>query len=465
MKILNTFRALILLPLTLVFFSGYASSNDDLYKAIISNNVAGVKSAIAAGADVNKADANGNQPLSTAVWNKEITELLLAAKADPNKFDANNMLTGLMAAATWGEAEIINLMLKAGGKPNLANKSGYTALHNACFNSSSVPTIQALIEGGADINAKTTIGLTPFHLYLKEGKTPADKVKQIKAQAPWIEKAGVWLPEYIRDPKESNFSTPAEIISYLVSKGVNINEKIALQLTDADIMAIRVSMLGKFTGTNAARSMEKTLQKMKDKVIYTYPVLLACEKGKIDAMKVLVEKGADLEVQNTVKANPIWFAAYSGDYSVYKLIKDKSSKVHFNHKDAVGVTLLMAAAMGGNSKIVDDLIANGAEVNAGDQFNATALHYAAAYNHPEVVTTLLNKKADYDIAKKNIDGLETEGDFNLTTYGFSSWSKTTTTYKQTTPLGIAKINQEDGKKGDFSKVIASLEAAGASKMK
>ncbi len=443
----------------------FATSNDDLYKAIISNNVAGVKAAIADGADVNKNDVNGNTPLSTAVWNKEILQLLLDAKADPNKFDNNKVITGLSAAASWGEADAIKMMIKAGGNPNITNKDGYTPLHYACFNSSSVAAIQALIDGGADINAKTSIGLTPFHLYLKEGKTPADKVKQIKSQAPWIEKSGVVLPAYIKNPEEANFSTPGQIITYLVSKGVDINEKIVMQLTDADIMALRVSMLGKFTGTRASGALEKVLQKMRDKKIYSYPVLLACEKGKIDAMKVLVEKGANLDVENSVKANPMWFAAYSGDYEAYKMVKDKVKNNGVNHKDAVGVTVLMAAAMGGNSRIAEDLLASGADIDATDQFNATALHYAAAYNQPEVVTALLNKKADYDIAKKNIEGMETEGDFNMTSYGFTSYSKTITTYKQTTPLGIAKINQEDGKKGDYSKVIAALEAAGASKMK
>ncbi len=49
------------------------------------------------------------------------------------------------------------------------------------------------------------------------------------------------------------------------------------------------------------------------------------------------------------------------------------------------------------------------------------------------------------IAKKTIEGLETDGGMVVGGYSMTSWSKTTTTYKQTTPYGIAMLNQE-GKK-------------------
>lgn len=440
-----------------------AAPNDDLYKAIITNDVAGVKSAIAAGADVNQPDANGNQPLSTAVWSPEVTTVLLDAKADPNKLDKNGMLTGLFAAANWGEVPTIELLKKAGANPNVKNKDGYTALHYAAFNSASLPTIQALVDMGADPKAKTNAGLTPFMLVLKEARNPADKVKQLNGLTPFIAKLGIAMPDRVAHPTEAQFTNPAEIVAWFIDKGQDPNEKITFALSPLDIGMIAAENGKNFTGTSAAKAYGKVLDKMAKTKVVTYPILLAAEKGKIDAMIVLVDKGADLNVRSLTKSTPFWYAAYSGNLAAYKLIAEKA-KPDYDETDSVGVTALMAAAMGGNGEIAADLLAHGAKIDATDMMNATALHYAAAYNRPDVVKVLLEHHANVDIAKKNLEAMKTESDVGIAPYGFESMSRTVSTYKQTTPLGIAKVDQAAGK-GDYSEVIRLLEAAGAVRVK
>ena len=89
---------------------------------------------INAGAKANSANNKGRTALMFAAWygNKEITESLLSAGADPNIVPTDEEgRTALMAATIRGNKEIVKMLLDKGADPNLRNKEGKTALSYA----------------------------------------------------------------------------------------------------------------------------------------------------------------------------------------------------------------------------------------------------------------------------------------------------------------------------------------------
>ncbi len=92
-------------------------------------NPAVMKALIAAGADVNLADKNGNTPLITAIRNRhfEAVQLLVKAGADVNirtKYSDQNAL--MIAASVRAPQGIFECLLDAGANPALRSKDGKT---------------------------------------------------------------------------------------------------------------------------------------------------------------------------------------------------------------------------------------------------------------------------------------------------------------------------------------------------
>lgn len=82
-------------------------------------------------------------------------QILLNAGANVNhdieKDDDNNSCTALSFAIKFGHVKVIRELLKHGAKANATRKGGYTALHRA-VDGTQRGTVQALIDGGVDIN-------------------------------------------------------------------------------------------------------------------------------------------------------------------------------------------------------------------------------------------------------------------------------------------------------------------------
>lgn len=79
--------------------------------------------------------------------------------------------TPLEVAVDYGNLEVVRFMLEAGADPNVEPDDGYTCLLTAIDSSteSSILIMQALIDGGADIQQAGTNGWTPLHMAAVRG--------------------------------------------------------------------------------------------------------------------------------------------------------------------------------------------------------------------------------------------------------------------------------------------------------
>lgn len=112
---------------------------------------------------IDERDAEGQTPLYWAArrGNLPAVSLLLRAGADQNSKN-NSGRSILTAAIVSGNTECIWKILQSGCDINYRQKDGYTALHHCCRHDADISIIKAILDGGADVNAQTSLGHTPL---------------------------------------------------------------------------------------------------------------------------------------------------------------------------------------------------------------------------------------------------------------------------------------------------------------
>ncbi len=107
---------------------------------------------IQAGADVNRAQPDGTTPLMWAVYRTDydVAEALIAKKASVNTVNEFGA-TPLTEAARQSDARLVKMVLDAGAKVDSANPDGETALMMA-ISGGDVSVVQLLVNAGANVN-------------------------------------------------------------------------------------------------------------------------------------------------------------------------------------------------------------------------------------------------------------------------------------------------------------------------
>lgn len=136
-----------------------------------------VEKLVEAGADVNATNCFGYSCLHEACHRgfHEVVKLLLqSGRVDLRYVPPDELAAGspfasapcqspLAEAARCGFYKIVQQLLDAGAPKDLANRLGWTALHEACFYHR-VETVKTLLLAGADPTLRTTRGALPYHL-------------------------------------------------------------------------------------------------------------------------------------------------------------------------------------------------------------------------------------------------------------------------------------------------------------
>ncbi|KAJ5909525.1 hypothetical protein N7504_004168 [Penicillium tannophilum] len=127
------------------------------------------------------------------------------------------------------------------------------------------------------------------------------------------------------------------------------------------------------------------------------PVNLAVASyfGIKQVVRVLLDAGADVNVQDRWPFTALQAASRSGSQQVVQMLLDNGADV--NAKHGYINTALQAASARGHQSIVEVLLNQGADVNIqGGEYN-TALQAASARGHQKIVEILLNRGADVNI--------------------------------------------------------------------
>lgn len=125
------------------------------------------------------------------------------------------------------------------------------------------------------------------------------------------------------------------------------------------------------------------------------PLHLTVWNRNADLAELLISHGAPLDAKNKDGATVILSAAANGRRDLFDLLLAKGAK--FTDKTIP----LHRAVQNGHLETVNDLLAHGADVNAGDDQGTRVLHTAAKACRIDIVETLLAHGADINIKDKD----------------------------------------------------------------
>jgi len=122
----------------------------------------------------------------------------------------------------------------------------------------------------------------------------------------------------------------------------------------------------------------------------------ACTSNKLDIVKLMVEKGANV---NTLKINgtaAIHIAAKNGNFEILKFLVKKGADIKieptkYGYREA---NTLHFACEGGNIDIVKFLVENGLNVNQKDNREYLPMHFAIKNQHVDIVKYLISVGAN-----------------------------------------------------------------------
>jgi len=138
--------------------------------------------------------------------------------------------------------------------------------------------------------------------------------------------------------------------------------------------------------------VEKLIMTNKWSQKYSEAAQLAAQEGHIGIIKLLLDKGADLNAQSGEYCNALQAASYNGHDDMVRLLLDRGANV--NARGGKYCNALQAASSGGHAVIAKILVGKGAYVNAQGGHYGNALLAASFRGHADIVRLLLDEGAD-----------------------------------------------------------------------
>ena len=283
---------------------GAAGSRDTLIGAVKEGNVNAARALVQQHADVNASDPDGTTALHWAAHQDDLqtADLLIRAGA---RVDAANRygVTPLMLACTNGNAVIVARLLKGGADQNLRVPGGETLVMTAA-RTGKVEAIKVLLAYGADVNAReSTRGQTALMWAAAEGNPAAIAV---------LVEGGADVNARSRGPKPASEHKQASEVSYL-GKGTPGSPADGQKLNGRPASADLVASLNDATSRDYARS-----GRVDD---YT-PLLFAARAGHLDAVRALLQAGANVNDTASDGASALVIAAINAHWELGALLID-----------------------------------------------------------------------------------------------------------------------------------------------
>ncbi len=366
------------------------------------------------GADVNRRDESGESVLWKAVRGgacASVVETLLKAGAtlgrddeadgeiDSHRADdsnqSNNRYNVLSAAARNGDVEVMQLLLQAGGQPNVTGRSavdgrsGRTPLHEAA-ETGNIDMMRLLLQAGGRPDASTQSGRTPLHKAAESGSVDAVRLLM-------NEGAGLNDSSDGRSPLHyAAESGSADLVQFLIEQGADPAKPDESGNTPLHLGAEHDPVVHALL--KAGADVTSTNDRQRTPLHHVARCAYYASDAAYPAMKRLIAAGADVNAANADGKTPLHGAVSFGAYQAMKHLIAAGADV--NAVDSDGETPLHKSLhlMKTGNDFVDVgtamLLEAGADVNATDTDGKTPLHLASDHGMASAVRLLLDAGAD-----------------------------------------------------------------------
>jgi len=343
--------------------------------ACLSGNAAMIESLLKAGADPNAALPGGETALMTAARTGKVdaVKVLLTHGANVNFAESRRGQTALMWAAAEGNTAVVQELVERGANIHAATKGGLTPLLFA-VREGRIDTVRALLKIGADVNeawkagrgtgvsgiSAMVLAVANAHyelaaMMLDAGADPNAAAQGWTAlhQITWVRKPG--KGDNDPAPEGSGNLSSLDMVRKLVAKGANVNARMT---KSGNVGRTNMNMMG------------------------ATPFMMAARTADAPLMRLLAELGADPLLPNADNSTPILAAAGLGTYSpgedpgtetevleAVKVALELGGDV--NTVDKNGETVIHAAAYKEVPSVAQFLIEKGAKIDVWNQKNKT----------------------------------------------------------------------------------------------
>ncbi|CAH0392727.1 unnamed protein product [Bemisia tabaci] len=282
----------------------------------------------------------GATPIHFAAMWKDLPliQAIVQSGVDINLRSHNEEVTPLEVSMALDDLSFTNSLLNMGADINSRNSRGDSVLH-AAAEGGTARMASFLISKGLDVNVQNFQGETPLHLAAKFNNASVAKVLLAKG---------------------ANVNAGAHVISDYSEFGMKRSE------TKVDI------------GSNIT------------------PLYWAASCRADDVAKILIEAGADVNAQSSLKYTPLHNAAQSGSMPTLQMLLKANANVNVKSTET-GRTPLHLAAQNGETKAVEALLnIEGIEINPVANGGDTPLMLAILKNHLDIVKLLIGKGTHID---------------------------------------------------------------------
>jgi ankyrin repeat protein len=288
--------------------------------------------------------------------------------------------------------ESVRLLLEAGAHINaLGGPEGdkRTALMCAISRRCCTEVLQAYLLNGADVLVcSPTKGVTTLHYAATKGQT--DSCKLLLASENSV--VDVKAVDGSTALMQAVASEHVHIVKLLLQNGADVNAV----SNDNTTALIAASVLGRVD--LAATLIEAGADVNAVDSRGHRPVMAAVHSNSTTLVQLLLDHGADISARDNKGGNALFMAAYGGHVAMLDLLVKLGLSIKV---DSSGTTLLMMAVSNEHTPAIEWLLQRGADVNAVNAANQTALHYASM-NHSDNVTMIkLLLANDADVHKLN----------------------------------------------------------------
>jgi ankyrin repeat protein len=366
--------------------------------------------------------------LRNSVRNNDMpmVEACLEQGADLEAFEESNGYRPLHIAVDSGRCQMVKFLLSSGANTASVDNCYNTALHRASSRGCT-DCISALIDAGAEVNAKGQDGKSPLSFAASHGHVSAmNLLLSLKAdvefqsllsndlhpaQASWLYRQFGAIESFVDEGKRGELMFDARDygVSPLTMAAMtgSISAVETLLKAGANINGAGKRNIRPIHGATYAPNKETLLYLLKNgadrwkcteggnSILHT-----AAQYGNLDAMEYLVSTGSDLADRNHDLEQPLHLAARHGQHDAVRMLLKLGASIESS--DTKGCTPLIRATSSGRQAVVELLLENGANIEAATVKGDRPLHFSTYNNNLKLSKTLLERGASCECT--SLDG-------------------------------------------------------------